>query len=325
MKAHDLFAGPGGWDIAARSLGIDSVGVEIDPNACATRQAARLTTVRGSVTDFAPHILGPAEGLLAGPPCPPFSAAGSGHGRAQMSDILLGVKAVTAGMPIPQFYDEITPLVLEPLRYVRERFEKGDPYSWLAFEQVPAVLPIWQAMASVFRTMGYGVETGILRAEQFGVPQVRKRAVLVAKMGAEARLPEPTHSKYYQTDPSRLDSGVLSWRSMASAVGWGFTHRPSQTVVSQSAGGPRLLDGGSGAWQGVLRAVERGQWIRRPDRAHLLLNRGEVSTCSTRDGSILQTFPADYPWHGTPTLQAKQIGNAVPPMLARAILSALTR
>lgn len=40
MRAVDIFAGPGGWDVAARDLGIDVVGIEIDDSACDTREAA---------------------------------------------------------------------------------------------------------------------------------------------------------------------------------------------------------------------------------------------------------------------------------------------
>jgi site-specific DNA-cytosine methylase len=71
----------------------------------------------------------------------------------------------------------------------------------------------------------------------------------------------------------------------------------------------------------VLRAVDAGRWVRRPDRLDLPFNRGEVSTCPIVDGARLQGFPADYPWRGTTTKQAKQLGDAVPPPLAVAIVS----
>ena len=51
----DLFAGPGGWDAAARALGLDGVGIELDPSACETRRAAGLRTVQGSVLDHRPR------------------------------------------------------------------------------------------------------------------------------------------------------------------------------------------------------------------------------------------------------------------------------
>jgi DNA (cytosine-5)-methyltransferase 1 len=55
MTVIDLFAGPGGWDLAAQSLGMEVVGVELDDAACATREAAGLRTGPGRRLGVADH------------------------------------------------------------------------------------------------------------------------------------------------------------------------------------------------------------------------------------------------------------------------------
>src|SRR5690348_6450240 len=72
----DLFAGPGGMDVAAHALGAESVGIEWDEGAVATRKAAGLPTVHGDVRDYGPKDFPDADVLAGGPPCQTFTVAG---------------------------------------------------------------------------------------------------------------------------------------------------------------------------------------------------------------------------------------------------------
>ena len=224
MRAVDLFAGPGGWDIAARDLGINVVGIEIDDSACDTREAAGLATRRGDVRAYSARQF-PFDGLIGSPPCPTFSMAGNGTGRRAIVSIVEAARqAAIGGGLLAHAIDDPdgrTGLVLEPLRWAIDAHHDGSPYRWIALEQVPTVLPVWEAFAEHLRAIGYGVATGILNAEQYGVPQTRRRAMLLARLGEDVALPAPTHSRYYPRDPRRLDVGVLPWVSMAEALGWG--------------------------------------------------------------------------------------------------------
>ena len=193
----DAFAGPGGWSEALKALGRSEVGIEHDASACATRAAAGHLTIRQDVTTVDTARFRPLEGLIASPPCPTFSSAGGRAGIAELwyliehvhacvtgwrpyappADLghewLVGVDDPTEEIGIPILPDPRSALVLEPLRFALECVPQ-----WIALEQVPDVLPVWQAMAYVFRAHGYSVWCGILNAADFGVPQTRRRAIL---------------------------------------------------------------------------------------------------------------------------------------------------
>ena len=87
IKALDLFAGTG-WGVACQRLGIKEAGVEIMPEAVATREANGMETIYNDVWDGLKLTAeqhrdeyGSYGLLIASPPCQTFSAAGKGAGR----------------------------------------------------------------------------------------------------------------------------------------------------------------------------------------------------------------------------------------------------
>ncbi|MEZ7005636.1 DNA cytosine methyltransferase [Streptomyces sp. AD55] len=330
----DLFAGPGGWEVGATRLGLDVTGIERDHAACETRRAAGLRTVEGDVRAYGPADFPNATDLIGSPPCQPFSVGGKGRGRAALDTVLDLAQRLAARQNVTEaladFDDERTGLVLEPLRWALEALDAGRPFRTLLLEQVPTVLPVWEAFAELLRGEGYSVATGRLSAEEYGVPQTRVRAFLAARLGGEARLPQPTHHRYRKGVTEVQEAfGLKPWVSMADAIGWGMTHRPALTIaVGTAAGGPDpSCVGGSGARATLYGERDAGRWIdctRIVDAAELPAYRGgrrDTIRLSVQDAAVLQSFPADHPFRGSRTKQFEQIGNAVPCLLAEHVIA----
>jgi DNA (cytosine-5)-methyltransferase 1 len=234
MLAIDLCAGIG-WSVACSQLGIVEHGVEIMPEAIATRSALGAVTINQSIAELPDSVCAGYDLQIAGPPCQTFSAAGKGEGRKALDEVLRRVAlfAKTGEFIRGGSGDPRTWLVLEPLRLAVH----GLP-AYIVWEQVPSVLPVWVACGEVLKSVGYSVWTGYLYSEQYGVPQTRKRAFLIARRdGIQAAPPMPTHSRYHNRAPERMDTGVLPWVSMAEALSWGTHNRPSPTVTGGGTSG----------------------------------------------------------------------------------------
>ena len=209
--------------------------------------------------------------------------------------------------------------------------------AWVLAEQVPTkpVLVLFEQYAARLRELGYRARVMVLNAADYGVPQARRRAVLLAHRNDFAA-PVPTHAK----DGPTLD-GLPPWRTMSDALGWGFTERPALTVTSQRAGSGLRFEGGSGARRTFAREQAAGRWSPRlvdgrfeheADRA-AAAGSGRMGRPTPGELGALQGFRADYPWQGPPATPGSpghwrayaQVGNAVPPPLAAAAAAAVLR
>jgi DNA (cytosine-5)-methyltransferase 1 len=363
----DLFAGPGGWSEGLRMIGLADVGLEWDEAACKTRAAAGHTSVRVDVSCFVlGPLLGRVWGAIFSPPCTKFSAAGKQFGLKVMGLLAEGIQRMFRGDDCRQeLRDQIYPaalaeqetanakrrkpwtrdkveaaarddafvtvLVLEPARYLHALIAadvKGAiPLEWAAFEQVPGVLPLWKVYAEELRRLGWSVWTGTLNAANYGVPQTRERAVLIASSVRRVTAPDATHDKNPAHD--LFGDCLKPWVSMADAIGWGMTHRPALTVaVGTAAGGPDpSCVGGSGARATLYGERDAGRWIacrRIVDAADLPAYRGgrrDTIRVTPEDAALLQTFPGGHPFQGSQTKRYEQIGNAVPCLLAEHVIA----
>ncbi|MFE0188021.1 DNA cytosine methyltransferase [Streptomyces sp. NPDC058989] len=268
MTVRDLFAGPGGWSYALAVLGVRDVGLEWDEWACQTRAAAGPLTIRTDVAQYPVWpFLGKTVGLIASPPCQAWSMPGKRLGLIDQPPVHQAVADLAQGRDTREHMlvscrDERSLLAAEPMRYLHALNQHGEP-EWVAMEEVPAVLPLWRQYMQVLRTWGFSAWTGVLNAADFGMPQTRQRAILLASRTRTAAPPPPTHARVAEPE-SLFGPGRARWVSMAEALGWGATDRLVPTVCAGGGpgGGPEPFP--SGSRKTLTDARARGTWTPRP-------------------------------------------------------------
>ncbi|MGW5173195.1 DNA cytosine methyltransferase [Streptomyces sp. NPDC004082] len=215
----ELFRGPGGWAEGLRLLGLTDIGLEWDTAACRTAHAAGHTTIQTDVAAYPTSpFAGRITGLIASPPCQAWSRAGKRGGLADQPLVHQAVTDLAHGRDtratlLAQCKDERSLLAADPMRWLYDLRPE-----WVAMEEVPDVLPLWRQYAEHLRAWGYSVWVGELNAADYGVPQTRKRAILIASMGRAVTAPAPTHAK--NPAPTLFGDSSQPWVSMAEALGW---------------------------------------------------------------------------------------------------------
>jgi DNA (cytosine-5)-methyltransferase 1 len=314
VNVIDLFAGPGGWDVAASKLGLEAKGIEWDSAACATARAAGHKRMRTDVRAVDPRSVGDVSLLIASPPCQGFSLAGGGLGRDALDVLHSAINRIAASEPIEpvrasiaeECRDDRAALVVEPMHWIMQTRPET-----IALEQVPPVQPLWNVMARKLAGMGYSVDTGILSAEQYDVPQTRRRAILVASRVAEVRLPAPVRRAFRAAGGPLPAPLTLADTGLVPEGSW---QRGNQNGSKYDANGNRLR---------MRRdAHEPSQTIT--GKAFMWENQTgwKSGTLPPRFSGVMQGFPIDYPWRGGITEQHQQAGDAVPPPLAWHVLRA---
>lgn len=241
--------------------------------------------------------------VIGGPPCQGFSSANtSKHERYEAMN----------GLPLVfvQFAIDVGAEIVI-MEEVARFASKG------ALEEVIALLEY----------AGYRCVLGVLNAADFGAPQRRNRFVLIATKGGRAApsLPRPTHAGRHTTFAQAMRARPVPARGPP--ISAEIAERVRQREQNKYTGGSAFTNS-----YGIIDLSKPSLTIttqfRNPGSGRFTLpcNQGHgLCRMSIEQAARLQGFPSKWTYAGTPMQQARQIGNGVPPALAKAVFGHVVR
>jgi DNA (cytosine-5)-methyltransferase 1 len=320
MRAIDLFAGAGGLSCGLKSAGWSvEAAIEVDRTALATHQAnfPESKHICEDVRELDFRRFAGIDLIAGGPPCQPFSVSGKRLGQFDVRDMVPEfVRAVAEAKPRSFLLENVAGL-------------SGSKFAGYLDSKI-----------SDLHGLGYTVFSKVLDASNFGVAQKRKRLILVglrADQEGVFQFPEISHdgsgtkpfltvSKCLQGTPEDLPNRArvvfcknpVLRRSPYAGMLFNGKGRPlpcdglSHTVPA-SAGGNRthILDPQKLIPEYHSSLLAGG----RPRKGDL----EGVRRLTVRESARLQSFPDEFVFGGRQSARYSQVGNAVPPLLARAV------
>ncbi|MBO6259820.1 MAG: DNA cytosine methyltransferase [Lachnospiraceae bacterium] len=339
MNVIDLFSGAGGLSYGFERAGFDVLlGIDNDAKALETFELNHKgsKSICGDITKITyENDIKPLIGdkkidvIIGGPPCQGMSLSGP-----------------------RKFDDPRNKLYLSYIRLVQEI----QPTAFV-IENVPGLVGLFggqikDSIIEKFTSMGYTIQYKILCAADYGVPQNRKRVVFVGMKNGEFSYPEPLKEKV--TCSMALDDlpALEDELGTEHADYISKPHNPYQKLMRANSKEVRnhVAASHSDKVKKIISLVpDGGNYKDLPDeyinsrnfhvawtrfasdkpaptidtghRHHFHYKYNRVPT--VRECARLQSFPDDFIFLGNKTQQFRQVGNAVPPLLAEAIAKAL--
>ncbi|RIQ19467.1 DNA cytosine methyltransferase [Jiangella rhizosphaerae] len=300
LRCLEICAGAGGQSLGLEQAGFEHlVAVELDTDACATLRLNRPSwnVTEGDVHDFdGRSYAGMVDLFAGGVPCPPFSIAGRQLGADDERDLF------------PQ-----------ALRLVREINPTAVLLENVRGLSSPRFAAYRAQILRVLEELGYVADWQLVNASAFGVPQLRPRFILVAmKPSAFVHFSWPTEEQVAPTVGRALKelmaadgwAGAEEWANKADGIA------PTLVGGSRKHGGPDL--GPTRAREAWDRLHVNGKGVA--DRPPSVDDPVDLMPKLTVEmAAVIQGFPVTWKFSGRKTARYRQVGNAFPPPVARAI------
>lgn len=298
LTSIEICAGAGGQAIGLEKAGFGHLAlVELEPLACETLRLNRpeWNVIQQDVKDFSAREFKEIDLLAGGVPCPPFSIAGKQLGQLDERD-----------------------LFPEALRLIKECSPRA-----VMLENVRGILDekFKEYRCSILNElyeMGYSCDWQLVNSSDYGVSQLRPRAILVAL--------KKEYFEYFEwprkNEIPPVSVGELLYEEMSS-LGWENADNWKQ-LANHIA--PTLVGGSKkhrGADLGPTRAKQSWALLGVDGKGlsdHPPVNGSKTMPRLTlKMAALVQGFPKEWKFAGKKTPAYRQVGNAFPPPVAMAI------
>ncbi|MBD1212487.1 MAG: DNA cytosine methyltransferase [Dolichospermum sp.] len=285
---------------------------------------------------------GEVDLVTGGPPCQPFSTAGK---RGSVMDprgslFMDFVRIVKEVQPRFFLMENVKGLLSAPLRH-RPINQRGKDYPPLEVDEIAGAA--LKVVLSEMKEIGYNIVYNLLEAADYGVPQNRARVVFIgSRDGEAATFPIPKYCKDGKILPKWLtledaitdlvdterefmaypESRLKYLRLLESGQNW--KHLPEE-LKQEAMGGAYNSGGGKVgfyrrlSWDKPSPTITTSPHQKATDMCHPV----ELRSLTVRESARIQTFPDDWIFYGSVSSKYKQIGNAVPVLLAKELGSYL--
>lgn len=354
-----LFTGAFGLDIGLEKAGFYTISVvEKDADSTKTialnrphlRQSAVPRNIEevsgqdlleegGRVLDIGRALQpGEVDLVTGGPPCQPFSTAGKrGSVIDPRGSLFMDFIRIVRDVQ-PRFFimENVRGLLSAPIRH-RPINQRGKGHPPLEADEIPGAA--LNVVLTEMKALGYSVVYNLLEAADYGVPQNRKRVIFIGSRDSEPMtFPLATHSENGIKLPKwrTLREGLMGLvdpqpefipysenrlkylRLLLAGQNW--RHLPEE-LKQEAMGGAYNSGGGKVgfyrrlSWDKPCPTVTTSPHQKATDMCHPV----ELRPLSVCESAKIQTFPDDWCFYGSVTSKYRQIGNAVPVLLAKAL------